>query len=285
MIATYEKTIFKDESSGYCICSFQTKDETVPVAARSSYYHDGKIHFTATGCLLPETSTVQVELQGQWEKSRYGPQLSVLSYREILPTTEAGILGYLSSGLIKGIGPKTARQLVDAFGLDTLQVLEKTPERLLQVKGISAKKLERITATYRNSRALREIVSFLAPFGINIHKCMQIREYFGSNSVQILRKSPFSLCRIRGFGFKTVDEIARRMHCTPDDPQRIQGAILYALNEASHLEQLKNCLRIIIFRSVQQFLKAHGFTYFPLHGEFCGLPWCSDAGLPQRASW
>ena len=118
MIATYEKTIFKDESSGYCICSFQTKDETVPVAARSSYYHDGKIHFTATGCLLPETSTVQVELQGQWEKSRYGPQLSVLSYREILPTTEAGILGYLSSGLIKGIGPKTARQLVDAFGLD-----------------------------------------------------------------------------------------------------------------------------------------------------------------------
>ena len=172
MIATYEKTIFKDESSGYCICSFQTKDETVPVAARSSYYHDGKIHFTATGCLLPETSTVQVELQGQWEKSRYGPQLSVLSYREILPTTEAGILGYLSSGLIKGIGPKTARQLVDAFGLDTLQVLEKTPERLLQVKGISAKKLERITATYRNSRALREIVSFLAPFGISIHKCM-----------------------------------------------------------------------------------------------------------------
>ena len=94
MIATYEKTIFKDESSGYCICSFQTKDETVPIAARSSYYHDGKIHFTATGCLLPETSTVQVELQGQWEKSRYGPQLSVLSYREILPTTEAGILGY-----------------------------------------------------------------------------------------------------------------------------------------------------------------------------------------------
>lgn len=234
MIATYEKTIFKDESSGYCICSFQTKDETVPVAARSSYYHDGKIHFTATGCLLPETSTVQVELQGQWEKSRYGPQLSVLSYREILPTTEAGILGYLSSGLIKGIGPKTARQLVDAFGLDTLQVLEKTPERLLQVKGISAKKLERITATYRNNRALREIVSFLAPFGISIHKCMQIREYFGSDSVQILRKTPFSLCRIRGFGFKTVDEIARRMHCTPDDPQRIQGAILYALNEASH---------------------------------------------------
>lgn len=123
---------------------------------------------------------------------------------------------------------------MDAFGLDTLQVLEKTPERLLQVKGISAKKLERITATYRNSRALREIVSFLAPFGINIHKCMQIREYFGSNSVQILRKSPFSLCRIRGFGFKTVDEIARRMHCAPDDPQRIQGAILYALDEASH---------------------------------------------------
>ena len=70
MIATYEKTIFKDESCGFCICSFRTKDETVPVAARSSFHHDGQIHFTATGYLLPETSAIQADLQGRWEKSR-----------------------------------------------------------------------------------------------------------------------------------------------------------------------------------------------------------------------
>ena len=148
MIATYEKTIFKDESSGFCICGYRTADETVPLAARRPDRRDGKIHFTATGCLLPETGAIEVELFGRWEKSRYGPQLAVEHYREIMPTTETGIIAYLSSGFIKGIGPKTARLLVDAFGLSTLDVLDKTPERLLTVKGIAARKLQRIVDTY-----------------------------------------------------------------------------------------------------------------------------------------
>lgn len=238
MIATYEKTIYKDESWGFCICAYRTGDETVPVTARKAGSRDGHIHFTATGYLLPETSTVEVDLNGHWEKSRYGAQLAVDSYREILPATEAGILGYLSSGLIKGIGPKTARQLVDAFGLDTLQVLDKTPERLLGIKGIAAKKLERIVSTYQDAKALREIVSFLAPFGVSVRKCMQIREAYGGQAIQILKTSPYALCRIHGFGFKTVDEIARRMHVRPDDPQRIQGALLYTLEEAGHAGHL-----------------------------------------------
>lgn len=238
MIASYEKTIFKDESCGFCICRFRTKDETVPVAARCSYPQDGQIHFIATGYLLPETSALQVDLQGRWEKSRYGPQLAVTACREIPPATEAGLIGYLSSGLIKGIGPKTARLLVDTFGMKTLQVLDTTPEQLLQVRGISAKKLERIVSSYQNSRVLREIVSFLSPFGISVRKCVQIQEVFGSDAVSVLRKTPFALCRIRGFGFKTVDEIARRMHCASDDPQRVQGAILYALEEAGHAGHL-----------------------------------------------
>ena len=238
MIATYEKTIFKDESCGFCICSFRTKDETVPVAARSSFHHDGQIHFTATGYLLPETSAIQADLQGRWEKSRYGPQLAVTACREIPPSTEDGLLGYLASGLIKGVGPKTARLLVDAFGMNTLQVLDTTPEKLLQVKGISAKKLERIVSSYQSSRALREIVSFFSPFGISVRKCVQIQEVFGRDAVSVVRKAPFVLCRIHGFGFKTVDEIARRMHCAPDDPQRVQGALLYTLEEASHAGHL-----------------------------------------------
>lgn len=238
MIATYEKTIYKDESCGFCICAYHTREETVPAAARKAGSRDGLIHFTATGYLLPETSAVQVDLSGHWEKSRYGPQLAVDNYREILPTTEAGILGYLSSGLIKGIGPKTACQLVDAFGRDTLQVLDKTPERLLSIKGIAAKKLERIVSTYEDSKALREIVSFLAPFGVSVRKCAQIREAFGGQAVQVLKTSPYALCRIHGFGFKTVDEIARRMHVRPDDVQRIQGALLYTLAQASHAGHL-----------------------------------------------
>lgn len=77
MIATYEKTLYKDESCGFCICSYRTTDEAVPAAARTNYCHDGKIHFTATGYLLPETNAVDVDLRGRWEKSKYGPQLAV----------------------------------------------------------------------------------------------------------------------------------------------------------------------------------------------------------------
>lgn len=238
MIATYEKTIYKDESCGFCICAYRTNDDTAPAAARKAGGRDGCIRFTATGYLLPETGAVKVDLNGHWEKSRYGPQLAVDSYREILPTTEAGILGYLSSGLIKGIGPKTARLLVDTFGLDTLQVLEQSPERLLGIKGIAAKKLERIVSTYQDSRALREIVSFLAPFGVSVRKCSQIREAYGGQAIQVLKTSPYALCRINGFGFKTVDAIARRMHTRPDDAQRIQGALLYTLEEASRAGHL-----------------------------------------------
>ena len=94
MIATYEKTIYKDESCGFCICAYRTREESVPAAARKAGSRDGLIHFTATGYLLPETSAVQVDLSGHWEKSRYGPQLAVNNYREILPSTEVGILGY-----------------------------------------------------------------------------------------------------------------------------------------------------------------------------------------------
>lgn len=238
MIAVYDKTLFKDESCGFCICGYHTEDETVPAAARNSYYHDGKIHFTATGYLLPETNAIQQELHGHWEKSRHGPRLAVDSCREIVPATEAGIFGYLSSGLIKGVGPKTARLLVDAFGLDTLRVLEQAPEKFLQVRGISARKLQRILEAYQDSRALREIVSVLSPFGVSVRKCAQIRQAFGPDAVKTVREAPFSLCRIRGFGFKTADEIARRMHTKPDAPQRIQGAILYALDEASHAGHL-----------------------------------------------
>lgn len=238
MIATYEKTIYKDESCGFCICAYRTNDDTVPAAARKAGGQDSCIRFTATGYLLPETGAVKVDLNGHWEKSRYGPQLAVDSYREILPTTEAGILGYLSSGLIKGIGPKTARLLVDAFGLDTLQVLEQSPERLLGIKGIAAKKLERIVSTYQDTRALREIVSFLAPFGVSVRKCSQIRGAYGGQAVQVLKNSPYALCRIHGFGFKTVDAIACRMHVRPDDAQRIQGALLYTLEEANRAGHL-----------------------------------------------
>lgn len=231
MIATYDRTIFKDENCGFCICGFHTQDPSVPAAARSAFFKDDAIHFTATGYLFPETSSIQLDLDGVWKKSKYGLQLAVEHFHEVIPQTQAGIVGYLSSGLIKGIGPKTAQAVFDAFGSDALQVLETEPDKLLQIKGITPKRLGRILDSYRASAALRELVSYLSPFGITANKCARIQQAFGGKAVQTLRENPFTLCQIPGFGFKTVDEIARKIKCAPDDPLRIRSALLYALDE------------------------------------------------------
>ena len=234
MIATYDRTIFKDESCGFRICGFHTSDTSVPLAARSPYFHDRRIHFTATGYLLPETRAIDLDLQGRWKKTKYGLQLAVESFREIPPSTAAGIVGYLSSGVIKGVGKKTAQAMVDEFGTDTLKVLETEPDRILSIRGISARKLSNIIDSYRATARLRETMEFLTPFGITANKCVKIQKEFGDNTIKILREKPFSLCRIHGFGFKTVDTIARKIGCTANDPARIQAALQYALEEASY---------------------------------------------------
>lgn len=248
MLSIYERTIYKDERSGFCILGFHTTDESVPPDARNGYYRDALIHFTATGYKLPESKSIQLELNGTWQKSKYGLQLSVESFTEIIPQTKEGILGYLSSGLIKGVGEKTAKNMVNAFGLDTLRVLEKNPAALLTVKGITQAKLDKIRTSFLESSVLREVVTFLAPFGVSVKKCAKIQNEFGDLTMKILREQPFRLCEISGFGFKTVDQIARKVHCRPDDPLRIKGAILYTMDDSSvsgntFLPQAEACRR------------------------------------------
>ena len=128
MLCRYERTIFKSDK-GFCIFAYSTSDESVPKEARNrSYYHDDKIHFTAIGYHLIATDAVEVELDGTWENSKHGLQLSVSMCKEVVPRDQAGILAYLSSGIIKGIGPETAKAIVARFGDKTMEVLEKEPD-------------------------------------------------------------------------------------------------------------------------------------------------------------
>lgn len=121
MICTYERPIYEDSASGFCIYSFTTKDEAVPKEARNPRsYGKNPIMFTATGYRLPKSSNIDVEMDGEWVRhERYGWQRSVESCVELIPPTREGILGYLSSGLIKGIGRKTAERIVEHFGPET----------------------------------------------------------------------------------------------------------------------------------------------------------------------
>ena len=232
MLCTYDRTIYENRDTGFVIASFKTKDEAVPSEARSKFYNGDKlIRFTAVGFRLPSSSAINVDLDGKWEKSKYGLQLSVERCTEIIPKTKDGIIAYLSSGLIKGVGEKSAKAIVGMFGVQTLEVIEREPDKLLTVKGITEKKLKNITDSYMQSRTIREIVSYLAPYGVSVKKCAKIQNEFGSRTMDVLKHTPFELCTISGFGFKTVDDIARKTKCTPDDPMRIRGALRYVLDE------------------------------------------------------
>ena len=130
-IGTYDGKIFYNESNKFCVVNIKTSDKNIPLEARSTRkYKDHLIRFTAVGYEIPLTDTVELELEGEWVKGKYGLQLQVEKWQEIVPKTVEGVQGYLSSGLIKGIGEKTAADIVARFGVNTLDILDHHPERL-----------------------------------------------------------------------------------------------------------------------------------------------------------
>lgn len=231
MLCRFERSIFQSQN-GYCVFSYVTKDTNVPEAARSKFHHDNKIHITAVGYYLPATDAVDVELQGSWQQSRYGLQLMVDRFETIAPQNNEGLIAYLSSGCIKGIGPETAKAIVARFGTKTMEILDKDPEQLLTVKGIAKAKLGKIVKSYAETYELRDLTAYLAPYGVSMKKIAKIHEEFGEGSYEIVKRDPFQLCKIRGFGFLTVDAIARKTKVSLRNPLRYAGAIHYCLEEA-----------------------------------------------------
>ncbi len=232
MLCRFERSIFQS-SNGYCVFSYSTQDPSVPKeATKGCYSQDNKTLFTAVGFNLVSTNVVEVELDGTWEQSKYGLQLSVSMCKQIVPTDQAGILAYLSSGIIKGVGPEIAKAIVARFGTRTMEVLDKSPQELLMVKGIAKTKLKAIVSSYEATKALSDLMIYLAPYGVSMKKASMIREEFGDDSLRIVKTDPFQLCKIKGFGFMTVDAIARKTKVSLKHPMRYSGAINYVLDEA-----------------------------------------------------
>ena len=154
---TYDKKIFYNPANRYCIISVKTSDKTIPENVRSSVRQkDHLIRFIAVGYELPLTDAVELELEGEWVlNKKHGYQLQVEQWQEIVPKTKSGVEGYLSSGLIKGIGPKLASDIVARFGVDIIDILDKQPERLLEIRGITENRLEDIKTSYAESHMLR----------------------------------------------------------------------------------------------------------------------------------
>lgn len=190
---------------------------------------------TAVGPLAHVTEGADLQLWGQWVSDiRHGQQFKVRDVMHQPPTSVTGIERYLASGLIKGIGPKFAKRMVDTFGDKTLEVIEREPERLLQVPGLTDKKIEKIKESFAKQQELRETMVFLGTYGIGRGLAMKIHGRYGERTILTVRQDPYRLVReVHGVGFRTADVIARKLGLPEDAPERIRAAARHVLEEAT----------------------------------------------------
>jgi exodeoxyribonuclease V alpha subunit len=190
---------------------------------------------TIVGNLPSLTPGETLRLQGTWSRhKKYGDQFHVDQYETVAPATLTGVQRYLGSGLIKGIGPVFARRLVDAFGLDTLRVIEEEPERLRTVQGIGPLRLKRITSAWAEQKEIREVMLFLQGHGVSSTYAVKIFKAYGQAAIATVRANPYRLAQdIYGIGFKTADGIARNLGVPPDSPLRARAGIIHVLQALS----------------------------------------------------
>lgn len=223
MKAKFQKIIFERDS--FSICSMAT-DEAIPNEALSPYGT-----FVAAGYNIPKNEDVELELDGEWVKSKYGLQFGVKACIPTLPETEEGIIAFLSSGALPYIKNKTAVKMYSMYGNDIFRIIKEEPEKLLAFRGINKKRLTAITDAFVVNYGYGELVMFLSPFGVSINKIRKIVDTYGAKATEIVKTNPYNLFRVKGFGFQTVDQIAQKVHTPLNDPLRIEGAIEYVLSE------------------------------------------------------
>lgn len=208
----------------------------------------------AVGYCLPVANNLRYDMQGHWSKNpKHGIQFEVESYNEVIIPNKEGIISYLSSGQIKGVGPKIAERIYAAFGNMALEVLDKEPEKFLSIPGINKNKLKKICDSYLANRGARDVVAFLTPHGITPNRAVRLYKEYGEKTMDIVKNHPYKLCELVGVGFRTADKIAMSMGFDELSTERVDEALLYTLTDAESkgnlcLEKhdlLKSCLKIL----------------------------------------
>jgi ATP-dependent exoDNAse (exonuclease V) alpha subunit/intein/homing endonuclease len=172
-------------------------------------------------------------LKGQWVKHpQFGQQFKMESYETLRPATAAAIEKYLGSGMVKGIGPVTAKRIVAKFGDKTLDVIEEKPEKLLAVSGLGEKRIEMIKAAWEEQREVRRIMLFLQGHGVTPTYAVKIYRFYKERAIEVVEKNPYQLATdIWGIGFKSADKIAQNIGIAPDAPERLEAGLVYVLNQ------------------------------------------------------
>src|SRR5439155_799630 len=164
---------------------------------------------------------------------QHGLQFKAAEVRTTPPHTAEGIAKYLGSGLVRGVGPRYAKRIVDVFGERTLDVIDQSPTFLTQVKGIGPKLIEKIRVSWQEQKAVRSIMVFLHSYGIGTARAVRIYREYGEQAIELVKANPYRLSTdIWGIGFRTADELALKLDIPRDSPFRAQAAVRHVLHEA-----------------------------------------------------
>ncbi|XGW00384.1 MAG: ATP-dependent RecD-like DNA helicase [Leptolyngbya sp. BL-A-14] len=216
-----ERLTYHSEESGYTVARLK--------APRTSEL------VTITGNFANIQAGQTLQLQGTWkEHPKFGTQFQVTQYRETKPATITGIEKYLGSGLIKGVGPVTAKRIVAHFGLETLEIIEQQIERLTEVPGIAQKRVQLIQAAWVTQKAIKEVMLFLQSHGVSTTYAVKIYKQYGDAAIATVTHNPYQLATdVYGIGFVTADAIARNLGIAPGSEFRYRAGILHVLGEAA----------------------------------------------------
>ncbi|WP_250121656.1 ATP-dependent RecD-like DNA helicase [Chroococcidiopsis sp. CCMEE 29] len=216
-----ERLTYHCESSGYTVARLKTGSSRDLV--------------TIVGNFANIQAGQTLQLTGVWrDHPQYGAQFQVTHYRETKPATLTGIEKYLGSGLIKGVGPVTAKRIVAHFGLQTLDIIENHIERLIEVPGIAKKRIKMIQTAWSNQKAIKEVMVFLQSHGVSTTYAVKIFKQYGNDASATVTNNPYQLATdIYGIGFITADAIARNLGIAPDSEYRYRAGIVHILGEAA----------------------------------------------------
>jgi exodeoxyribonuclease V alpha subunit len=176
-----------------------------------------------------------LDATGAWVQDRdHGLQFKADSIKIMPPHSKEGIVRYLGSGLVKGIGGHFAQKIVDVFGERTLQVIDESPTFLSEVKGIGKKRIEQIRESWKEQKSVREIMMFLQGLGVGTARAVRIYKTYGTSAIDTIKKNPYQLATdIWGVGFRTADDMAFQLGLPKDSPVRARAAVVYVLKELS----------------------------------------------------
>lgn len=222
LIGIIEEIVFRNEDNGFTVMDISNEADGTLVTAI------GNLPFAVEG--------ERIKISGQWSvHPDYGEQIKVENYESAAPTSLESLERYLASGLIKGVGPSTAKRLVEHFGMDTLDVIQFNPQRLTEVPGVGPVKAETIAASFYEQKEVREVMLFLQSYGISTNFAVKIYKIYGEQTIPLLKENPYRMAQdVTGIGFKTADKVARNMGIEFDSPYRIMAGTKYVLSQAAN---------------------------------------------------